>query len=94
MGGKNYYVPGDYNVVCDVCSKKIKASESRLRWDGFLVCIDDYEIRHEQDFVKSKQDQITVPYTRPVPEYVFTTVPYQLYVDNGYVIAGYISEII
>ena len=94
MGGKNYYVPGDYNVVCDVCSKKTKASESRLRWDGFLVCIDDYEIRHEQDFVKSKLDQITVPYTRPVPEYVFTNVEYPLYVDIGYVVEGYIFEII
>ena len=90
----NKYISGDWNLICDVCSKKIKASESRLRWDGFLVCIDDYEIRHEQDFVKSKQDQITVPHTRPVPKYVFTTVSYQLYVDDGYVIAGYISEII
>lgn len=91
---KNHYIPHDWNVVCDICSKKIKASESRLRWDGFLVCRDDYEIRHEQDFVKSKQDQITVPYTRPVPEYIFTTVPYRLYVEGGYVVAGYISEII
>ena len=91
---KNHYIPGDYNVVCDVCSKKIKASESRLRWDGFLVCIDDYEIRHEQDFVKSKQDQITVPFTRPVPEYVFINMEYPLYVDTGYVVDGYILETI
>lgn len=91
---KNYYIPHEWNTVCDVCSKKIKASESRLRWDGFLVCRDDYEIRHEQDFVKSKQDQITVPYTRPVPEYVFTNVDYPLYVDTDYVVEGYILETI
>ena len=91
---KNHYIPHEWNVVCDVCSKKIKASESRLRWDGFLVCRDDYEIRHEQDFVKSKQDQITVPYTRPVPEYVFTNVEYPLYVNTDYVVWGYILETI
>lgn len=91
---KNHYIPHDWNAVCDVCSKKIKASESRLRWDGFLVCRDDYEIRHEQDFVKSKLDQITVPYTRPVPEYVFTNVEYPLYVNTDYVVWGYILETI
>ena len=85
---KNHYIPHEWNVVCDVCSKKIKASESRLRWDGFLVCRDDYEIRHEQDFVKSKQDQITVPYTRPVPEYSFTDVVYACTVDGKTAIAG------
>lgn len=79
---KNHYIPHEWNTVCDVCSKKIKASESRLRWDGFLVCRDDYEIRHEQDFVKSKQDQITVPYTRPVPELIFTFVC-SLYTSQG-----------
>ena len=91
---KNHFHSGDWNIVCDICSKKIKASESRLRWDGFLVCRDDYEIRHEQDFVKSKLDQITVPYTRPVPEYVFTNIEYPLYVDTGYVVEGYILETI
>ena len=85
---KNHYIPHEWNVTCDVCSKKIKASESRLRWDGFLVCIDDYEIRHEQDFVKSKQDQITVPYTRPVPEYIFTDVVYACTSDGKTAIAG------
>lgn len=79
---KNHYIPHEWNVTCDVCSKKIKASESRLRWDGFLVCVDDYEIRHEQDFVKSKLDQITVPYTRPVPELIFTFVC-SLYTSQG-----------
>lgn len=64
---RNYYVSGDHNLICDVCSRKIKASESRLRWDGFIVCKDDWEIRHPQDFVKARQDKITVPFSRPRP---------------------------
>ena len=68
---KNYYTSGDFNVICDVCSKKIKASESRLRWDGLLVCPEDFETRQPQDFVRAKTDKITVPITRPRPPDVF-----------------------
>lgn len=69
-----YYVPGDFNLICDVCCKKIKASESKLRWDGLRVCKADYEERQPQDFVKARADKITVPFTRPRPtdEFVFS----------------------
>jgi hypothetical protein len=87
---KNYYVSGSWNVTCDVCSKKIKASEAKKRWDGFIVCPDDYEERHPQDFVKARLDKITVPFTRPIPAYIFNTVPYILYWDSGYSVIGYI----
>jgi len=69
---KNYYISGEFNVTCDVCSKKIKAHEARHRWDGLIVCKDDYEQRHAQDFVKATTDKITVPFSRPVPEEIFT----------------------
>lgn len=68
---KNYFISGEFNVTCDVCSKKIKAHEAKHRWDGLIVCSDDYEMRHEQDFVKAKTDKITVPFTRPIPTLVF-----------------------
>jgi len=77
---KNYYESGQFNVTCDVCSKKIKASESKHRWDGFVVCPDDFEYRHEQDFVRARQDKISVPYTRPRPTDIFVDVPY---IDTG-----------
>jgi len=81
---RNYYTSGDFNVTCDVCSKKIKASTSKKRWDGFIVCTDDYETRHPQDFVKAKTDKITVPFTRPIPTLTFTAVNYMYYVDQHY----------
>lgn len=73
---KNYFISGEWNVTCDVCSKKIKAHEARHRWDGFIVCAEDYETRHEQDFVRARQDKITVPFQRPrhMPEYVVCTL--------------------
>lgn len=68
---RNYYVSGQFNVICDVCGKKIKAGKSRTRWDGFTVCEDDWEERHSQDFVRARQDKISVPFTRPRPTDLF-----------------------
>ena len=89
---KNYYISGEWNVTCDVCSKKIKASDAKQRWDGLIVCPSDFEHRHPQDFVIAKQDKFTVPFSRPRPPDVFTNVSYPLYVDTNYVLDGYILE--
>ena len=85
---KNYYVSGNWNAICDVCSKKIKASDAKQRWDGLIVCPSDFEHRHEQDYVKARTDKITVQYTRPVPEYIFTNVVYTCTIDGKTAIAG------
>jgi hypothetical protein len=71
MGGKNYYASGQFNVICDICGKKIKAGEAKHRWDGFIVCPSDFEQRHSQDFVRARQDKISVPFTRPRPINLF-----------------------
>lgn len=68
---KNYFLSGQWNVICDVCSRKIKSGQAKQRWDGFIVCPDDFEYRHPQDFVKAKTDKITVPFTRPRPPDIF-----------------------
>ena len=88
---KNYYLSGEFNVTCDVCSRKIKAHEAKQRWDGFIVCPADFENRHPQDFVKAQTDKISVPFTRPIPSYVFVTVQYNIYWDTGYSVSGYIQ---
>ena len=69
-----YYIPGSWNVICDSCGKKIKASEAKQRWDGLIVCPDDFEMRQPQDFVKARADKISVPFTRPRPTDVFLNV--------------------
>jgi len=68
---------GDWNILCSVCSKKIKGSEARKRWDGLYVCMEDYEQRHPQDLLKVKQERMTVPFTRPDPEDIFVDVTYE-----------------
>jgi len=68
---KNYFQSGSWNLYCDVCSKKIKASEAKQRWDGFIVCAEDWEPRHPQDFVKAKVDKISVPFARPIEQPIY-----------------------
>jgi hypothetical protein len=83
--GKNFYTSGEWNVICDVCSKKIKAAEAKHRWDGFIVCPEDFETRHSQDFVRAKQDKITVEFVRPIPDELSTNVTYiTMYCQGGY----------
>jgi len=64
---KNNYKKGDWNVICDVCGFKKRASEVRLRWDGLYVCQEDWETRHPQEFLRTPKDDTSVPFTRPEP---------------------------
>lgn len=73
---KNYYISGDNNLTCDVCSKKIKSSISKNRWDGFQVCPDCWEQRQPLDFIRARIDKITVPVQRPIPTLIYTSVTY------------------
>lgn len=83
---KNYYIPGEWNLICDVCGGKFKSHDIKERWDGLLVCPGDFETRHPQDFVKASIDKITVPFARPRPADQFTSVTYiTMYVDGGYI---------
>ena len=87
---KNYFISGQWNLICDVCSVKYKAGKAKHRWDGFIVCPNCYEQRHPQDFVRTKQDKISVPFSRPIPQEIFIAVPYNFYIDERYFVNDYI----
>jgi hypothetical protein len=61
------YVRGDWKAICDVCGRLYKGSQLRARWDGMMVCKDDWEPRHPQDFVRGVADVQAPPWTRPEP---------------------------
>ena len=83
---RNYFKSGSWNITCDRCSKKTKADEIKKEWTGFLVCPSCYETRHPQDFVRARQDKISVPFTRPRPVDIFTGVTYiTTYVEEDYI---------
>ena len=64
---RNHLLLGNYNALCDSCGRKFKALDLRKRWDGLMVCTEDYETRHEQDFLRVQRERISVPYSRPYP---------------------------
>ena len=74
MAYEHVYRSGDWNVICDVCGQKVKASKSRKRWDGLIVCEEDWEARHSMDFIKTPIDKISVPFARPPPTDEFANV--------------------
>ena len=87
---KNYFISGSWNIICDRCCKKIKAEATKIDWQGLIVCPNCYEQRHPQDFVRTKQDKISVPFSRPIPQEIFIAVPYNFYIDERYFVDDYI----
>lgn len=72
----NYFKSGEWNIICDVCGFKFKASEIKKRWDGLLVCTSDYELDHPQKYIRVREDGQSVPYIRDEPEDTFLYVCY------------------
>ena len=73
------YDKGNWLALCDSCGCKKMASELRKRWDGLMVCNEDWEPRQPQDFVRAKIDIQAPPFTRPEPPDTFVilgTSPY------------------
>jgi hypothetical protein len=66
MAGPAYH-KGDFWRICDECGFKMRASQTRKRWDGLMVCDADFEERHPQDFVRGMIDRQNVPDPRPEP---------------------------
>ena len=65
-GGRTYR-SGEWLLICDSCGSVIYASESYHRWDGMIVCRQDFEHRHPQDMLRGVADRQVVPFSRPEP---------------------------
>lgn len=68
----------EYNAICDVCGQKFKNHQLRKRWDGYMVCSEDWEARHPMDYQKIPRTEQPVPWSRPEPTEVTVSVDYNL----------------
>lgn len=68
---KNFFKDGQWNCLCPICGFKKKSSDMRKRWDGQMVCKDDLDPRHPQDFVRGVQDNNSIPFTYAEPSDTF-----------------------
>lgn len=73
---QNRLVLGDWNAICDICGLKFKGSDLRKDWRGLMVCSNDYEQRHPQDFLRVRADDPSIPWARPDPEDIFKYICY------------------
>jgi hypothetical protein len=72
----NYFKSGDWNVLCEICGFKFKASELKETWDNKRVCVQDFEVRHPLDLIRAPKPEKALPWTRPEPTNQFVTVSY------------------
>lgn len=69
------YEPGNHWVICDRCGIAVRAEDAMKTWDNLVVCPNDWEQRHPQDFVRGKQDdQAAKDPVRPEPSDTFVSV--------------------
>jgi hypothetical protein len=46
----------------------------RKRWDGAMVCAQDFELRHPQDLIHARPERNNVKDARPAPAYRYLAV--------------------
>jgi hypothetical protein len=65
---------GNHWVYCDRCSSAVRAKDAKKTWDNLIVCPDDWEPRHSQDFVRGLSDDMRAKEpVRPEPADRFIT---------------------
>jgi hypothetical protein len=72
------------NATCDRCGFVFKHYELRKEWNGLMVCKDDWEPRHPQDYAR-------VPRTEKAPEWTRPEQP-DTYIDVTYDTSSGIQE--
>lgn len=77
------YTPGQHYFVCDVCGFERLSSEKRKRWDGLIVCPEDWEPDHPQKYIRVQADGQPVSDPRPEPEDDFLYICY-IYASMAY----------
>ena len=65
--------PGTWKVVCDVCGFQFASSDVKKRWDGLMVCHEDWELDHPQKFVRVRPETAIPAFVRAEPEPVYVT---------------------
>lgn len=70
-----YYKAGTWNCICDVCGFQFKSDELQKRWDGLIVCKNDFETRHPQELLRVREESNHVTYVNPEPAPEFVAGP-------------------
>lgn len=90
MGRADFLKLGSWNAICDRCGAKFKAEDLYLTWQGYRVCLRDWEPRQPQDFVRGIPDPAPIPWSRPPANQIVPPTPPggPLYLDGSWTLDG------
>ena len=74
MGDDRFFRAGDYYQIDDITGIKVRASRTRLQWDGLVTRPESWSPRQPQDLVMGVPDIQSVPMPRPRQTNKFTIV--------------------
>ena len=78
---------GGHWLICDRTGMAIREDDAKVEWTGAVVAKEVWESRHPQDYYRAREDdQSPKGLVRPEADGQDLT---GLYVDGGYVDAGY-----
>lgn len=88
------YKQGQHYFICDSCGMRFHSEKKRRRWDGLMVCPDDYEVDHPQKYIRVEPDGQAVPDPRPETDeyiyicYMYASHPYADMAEADCVVVG------
>lgn len=68
------YIPGDPWVICDRSGFKVRRSQTKKTWDGYLVWKKYWYPEHPQDHIRAVPDRQAVKGGRSEPDPVYLAV--------------------
>lgn len=71
------YLPGNHWVACDRCGIAVRSKDAMKTWDDLVVCPNDWEPRHPQDFVRGVEDVTAA-------QGLVNSEPSDLFASSGY----------
>lgn len=73
---------GQWNALCDRCGVEYKARDLKDEWTGLKVCCHCWESRHPQTLLRVPHDEGSIPWSRPEPDDIFTSVSEFILAEN------------
>jgi hypothetical protein len=94
-GRADYWEPADWNIVCSMCGRKRKASETERNWQGLYRCPEHNEPRQPQDFVRNVKDIMTVPFDQEETSlFVETPLTFPLSISPSSIVLSLVPSVL
>lgn len=67
---RNYFSPGSNNCYCQICGKKVKAFEIKIKYDNLKVCSECWNPRHPGEFAPILRPELPPTLISPIVDII------------------------